>query len=229
VRGFRYLFVHLRRSVSGLSAGLTVTNVSIHGATATARVTNGRIAQAARFVRSPSGRWQLDCCTGAQTAELATARWRIPSVSMEPTLKPGEVVTSDNAILRTRPPAFGEIVALHSATDTACRDPRQGQGFSAPCGVPPRSEGAVIMIKRVVGLPGDRIALVGGRLVRNGSVAREPYILPCAPGAGPCDFPRPIVVPPHTYFVLGDNRGDSFDSRFFGPVPREWLIGVISP
>ncbi len=42
---------------------------------------------------------------------------------------------------------------------------------------------------------------------------------------GNCNFPKPITIPPDHYFMMGDNRGASDDSRFWGPVPREWIIG----
>jgi signal peptidase I len=78
-------------------------------------------------------------------------------------------------------------------------------------------------IKRVVGLPGDRIAVKDGYVVRNGVQQREAYIRPC--GGGPeCNL-HEITVPKDHYFMMGDNRGASDDSRFWGPVPRDWIIG----
>jgi signal peptidase I len=52
----------------------------------------------------------------------------------------------------------------------------------------------------------------------------EPYIIPCGHG-GACDLPEKITIPPDHYFMMGDNRGASDDSRFWGPVPRAWIIG----
>ncbi|HET6448708.1 MAG TPA: signal peptidase I, partial [Conexibacter sp.] len=78
-------------------------------------------------------------------------------------------------------------------------------------------------IKRVVGLPGDRIAVRNGHVVRNGVQQREPFIRAC--GDGPdCNLDT-ITVPPDHYFMMGDNRGSSDDSRYWGPVPRDWIIG----
>jgi signal peptidase I len=206
---------------------VTVRDVSVHGATALAIVSDGRLAQASRFVRSASGRWLIDCCTAAQANRLARRIYRVPSVGMEPTLKPGQLVAADNIVLRSRAPAVGEVVTLHPPVAAACRDPRQGDGFQQPCGAPAQSASTEVLIKRVVGIRGDRIALVGGRLVRNGMVQDEPYILAC--GGALCDFPKPVVVPPGTYYVLGDNRGNSLDSRFYGPVPRSSILGVLTP
>jgi signal peptidase I len=78
--------------------------------------------------------------------------------------------------------------------------------------------------KRVVGLPGDRIQIVRGHVYRNGVRERDAYIEPCN-GIGACDFPHPMIVPRGDYYMMGDNRGESDDSRFWGPVPKGWIIG----
>ncbi len=227
LQGLHYLFGRLRAPTAPPRANLAVRNLAVHASIASAIVTNGSTREPARFVRSSSGQWQLDCCTGAQLNHLPSTPYRLPSVSMEPTLKYGEIVTADNTVLRTRPPSLGEIVTVHPPAQTACADPRQGPGFPQLCGKPASGEGSDIVIKRVVGLPGDRIALVGGRVLRGGVLQREPYISPCSGNAEPCDFPQAIVVPPGTYFLLGDNRGNSFDSRFYGPVRRSWIVGLV--
>ena len=81
-------------------------------------------------------------------------------------------------------------------------------------------------IERVVAGPGDRIVLHEGRVERDGELADEPYIADCGGFEG-CNFPRPITVPDGHYFMLGDNRGASDDSRFWGPVPLEWILGRV--
>ena len=54
--------------------------------------------------------------------------------------------------------------------------------------------------------------------------SEEPYIRAC--GTSPvCNLPKPITIPPDHYFMMGDNRGESDDSRYWGPIPREWIIG----
>ena len=75
--------------------------------------------------------------------------------------------------------------------------------------------------------PGDTIAVVNGHPVLNGTpVTDEPFAkLDACEGNSSCEKPLPITVPPDHYFMMGDNRGASDDSRFWGPVPREWLIG----
>jgi signal peptidase I len=83
----------------------------------------------------------------------------------------------------------------------------------------------VYFIKRVVGLPGERLSIRNGHPVINGrEIANEPYTLPCVDDQG-CNLPTPIVIPRGDVFVMGDNRGNSDDSRFWGPVPDSWIVG----
>jgi signal peptidase I len=156
--------------------------------------------------------------------------YRIPSGSMEPTLKVGQRVLVNRIGHNFGPPSVGDIVVFHPPKDYAagCANPRQGGqsgGSNAqPCGVPQRERSGENFIKRVVAGPGDRIAIRGGHVIRNGTLQKESFIAPCDAGSG-CDFPQPITVPPGEYFMMGDNRGNSDDSRFWGPVPDKWIIG----
>jgi len=84
-------------------------------------------------------------------------------------------------------------------------------------GTPPGSED---LIKRVVGLPGDEIEGRGGQLFRNGHRVPEPYL-----ASGRTSEFDPVRIKPGHYWVMGDNREDSADSRVFGQVPRSTLVG----
>ncbi len=61
-------------------------------------------------------------------------------------------------------------------------------------------------------------------MIRDGVEEKDPYIAPCN-GSGSCDFAGTITIPHGDYFMMGDNRGQSDDSRFWGPVPKSWIIG----
>jgi signal peptidase I len=75
-----------------------------------------------------------------------------------------------------------------------------------------------------VAVGGDRIAMRDGKVIRNGSPETTTGLGECTPDEG-CNFPREITVPDDHLFLLGDNRGSSDDSRFWGPVPEDWLLG----
>lgn len=78
-------------------------------------------------------------------------------------------------------------------------------------------------IKRVIGVPGDVLEIKQGVVWVNGKPLDEPYL---ARPMNPMENFGPVTVPPNSYFVMGDNRGNSYDSRFWGFVPREGLIGT---
>jgi signal peptidase I len=154
--------------------------------------------------------------------------YRIPSGSMEPTLSIGQRVLANRLINH---PSLGDIVVFHPPAgaeqgDGVCGNPSEGFGHGQACGVPTAQESSATFIKRVVAGPGDRIWIVNGHVFRNGVQEKDSYIMQCNGGSDSCNFPKPIVIPPGDYFMMGDNRGESDDSRFWGPVPDKWVIGV---
>jgi signal peptidase I len=154
--------------------------------------------------------------------------YRIPSGSMEPTLQVGQRVLTNRLVVH---PGLGDIVVFHpphgaDASEPVCGTPDEGSGFSQACDVPTPQESSQTFIKRVVGLPGDSIQIINGHVIRNGKAEADRYIAQCDPTNEQCTFRTPIVVPPGDYFMMGDNRGSSDDSRFWGPVPGKWIIGV---
>jgi signal peptidase I len=153
--------------------------------------------------------------------------YRIPSGSMLPTLHIGQRVLTNRLINH---PSVGDVVVFHpphgADPDTpVCGNGNQGAGHPQACDQPTSAESSQTFIKRVVGGPGDRISIVNGHVIRNGTREKDSYIASCG-GAPSCTFRTPIVIPPGDYFMMGDNRGDSEDSRFWGPVPDKWVIGV---
>ena len=153
--------------------------------------------------------------------------YRIPSESMVPTLIKGQRVLVNRIGARFSDPDVGDVVVFHPPTgaepDDMCgAPPPEGQVCLKP--TPEKAE--VNFIKRVVAGPGDHLQIRNGRVILNGKRQKEPFIRPCQGGAGECDFPREVTIPAGSYFMMGDNRGSSDDSRFWGPVPKKWIIGA---
>ena len=152
--------------------------------------------------------------------------YRIPSPSMVPTLDIGQRVLVNRIGARFSDPKVGDVVVFHppagAEEDNTCGGgpPPEGQ----VCDAPTRDKADVNFIKRVVAGPGDRISIDNGHVILNGRRQTEGFARPCGGGDG-CDFPRTVTVPADHYFMMGDNRGSSDDSRFWGPVPNEWIIG----
>jgi signal peptidase I len=156
--------------------------------------------------------------------------YRIPSGSMLPTLHINQRVLVNRIGTHFGSPGVGDIIVFNAPKVTdRCADPTQGvtdvpSGVARPCGVAQTQASGTAFIKRVVGLPGDRIAIRSGHVYRNGVKEDDPYINSCT-GGGACDFPGTITIPRGEYFMMGDNRGDSDDSRYWGPIRKSWIIG----
>jgi signal peptidase I len=145
-----------------------------------------------------------------------THLYRIPSSAMEPTLHcsrpdPGCEATSKDRIFTVKylfsSPGRGDIIVFHTPSRA-----------ESECGT------GGVYVKRIVGLPGEKWQEQKGRIYIDGQLLREPYI-----HADRRDtFNRgPVRVPEGSYFVLGDNRAASCDSRNWGPLPRSKIIGRV--
>ncbi|HET9103734.1 MAG TPA: signal peptidase I [Solirubrobacteraceae bacterium] len=153
--------------------------------------------------------------------------YRIPSPSMEPTLAIGQRVLANRL---TDSPSLGDVVVFHPPRGAdpltpVCGASNQGDGHPQACDSPTPAQSTQTFIKRVVGMPGDHLSIRGGHVYRNGKREADGYIRPCGADSS-CNFPQTITVPPGHYFMMGDNRGQSDDSRFWGPIPQSWVIGV---
>jgi signal peptidase I len=148
----------------------------------------------------------------------------IPSGSMEPTLN-----ISDRVLVEKVSYRFGEvkdgdvIVFVHDlpGVEPGSSNPvvRFFTSLGQAVGVAPPSDRD--FIKRVVGVPGDRITCQQGALIRNGKPVNEPYL---APGTT-TENCTPTTVQPGKLFVMGDNRNNSEDSRTFGQIDRSSIVG----
>jgi signal peptidase I len=151
--------------------------------------------------------------------------YRIPSESMVPTLAIGQRVLVNRIGTHFGDPHIGDITVFHppaGSETNQCGAPLQdGQ----PCSKPTSTRSDVNFIKRIVAGPGDTVAIQDGHVILNGKRQNEPFARFSGCATGDCTFPRSIKVPAGHWFMMGDNRGASDDSRFWGPVPRKWIIG----
>ena len=144
---------------------------------------------------------------------------------MKPTLDEGQRVLVNRVGYHLGDPEVGDVVVFHppigADQGNACGVKR---GASQPCPQPTGGMSETNFIKRIVAGPGDRLYIENGKAVVNGEMLDEPYINPCG-ATGTCNLREEITIPEDHYFMMGDNRGASDDSRFWGPVPRDWIIG----
>jgi len=132
----------------------------------------------------------------------------IPSGSMEPTLKIGDRIIVSKLSYHLHSVSRGDIVVFHApAKETvACADPTVKD-----------------LVKRVIGLPGERISSLGNTIFINGHAIKQPWF-PAVPLGPPI---QAQTIPKNNYFVMGDNRGDSCDSRTWGTLPGSDIIGHV--
>jgi signal peptidase I len=154
--------------------------------------------------------------------------YKIPSGSMEPTLKIGQRVLVDRIGMHLGGPKVGAIAVFHPPADAEQQvcgpQPHTVSSGGAACDSPEPQESSTNFIKRIVAGPGDTIYVKEGHVYRNGKRESDSYIAPCG-GGSECNFPVPIKIPAGHWFMMGDNRGASDDSRYWGPVPTSWIIG----
>ena len=151
---------------------------------------------------------------------------------MEPTLDVGQRVLVSRVTYHFSEPDRGDVVVFKppaGADDS--RNECGVEGFEAPsrgqpCPRPTKDRSKQNFIKRIVAVEGDRIRVENGRVILNGRVQKEPFArLGDLSGCDICNLPKEITIPPGHFFMMGDNRGASADSRYWGPVPEDQLIG----
>jgi signal peptidase I len=180
-------------------------------------------------------------CGGSSHRER---EFRIPSPAMVPTLRVGDYIKVDIDAYRSRPPARGDVVVFHPPRGAdpevnRCGVPSQ-PADGHPCASPTPEQSTSTFVKRVVALPGDWIAVKRSRvyLATNSKttpppsafqVQNEPFINKDANDADCqlCNLPKPVRIPRGFYYMAGDNRAESDDSRNWGPVPLGWFVGKV--
>ncbi len=138
----------------------------------------------------------------------------IPSGSMLPTLQVGDRIIVDKLSYHLHGVGRGDVVVFR-------RPPLENADYSD-------------LVKRVIGLPGDTVAVVDGRVSVDGRPLAEPWLPDPAPVTSPSPLPEafslshPFTVPAGEYYVMGDNRTDSEDSRYFGPIAGSLIVGKMA-
>lgn len=128
----------------------------------------------------------------------------IPSDSMLPTLETGDRLVIEKVSYRFNSPKFGDIVVFQPPPELQRRGYSQDQAF----------------IKRIIGTPGDTLKIDDGKVYLNGNILQEDYIK-----EPPLEAFQLVRVPRNQYFMMGDNRNDSNDSRYWGFLPKKNMIG----
>jgi signal peptidase I len=155
--------------------------------------------------------------------------FRIPSESMVPTLEINQRVLVDRVTGHFGDYELGDVLVFKPPSGAenepgSCGDASHSTQSSFPCPRPTAEKSDTNFIKRVVAVGGDRIRIVRGSVYRNGKRQDEPFAR-LAADCDVCNMPEEITVPKDHYFMMGDNRGSSLDSRVWGPVPKKWVIG----
>ena len=169
--------------------------------------------------------------------------YRVPSGSMEPTLSIGERILIQHIPIplkllgETFWPKPGWIAVFHPPEGAESQECGPGGHVVKPggaaCDTTRPKSASIQFVKRIVAGPGEEMYVKEGHVYRRANSSEpfvresDSYIRSC--GNRPeCDFPTPIRIPAGQWFMMGDNRGESDDSRFWGPVPSAWIVGFLS-
>ena len=148
---------------------------------------------------------------------FVVATYSIPSLSMEPTLQIGDRIVVDKLAYDLHGVGTGDVIVFATPANENCAGPPVAD-----------------LVKRVIGLPGQTVSLANGRVYINGTFLPEPW-LPAGVQEqtfpGPSDAPYSLHdayrVPAGDVYVMGDNRTESCDSRYWGPVPESTIVGKV--
>ncbi len=175
--------------------------------------------------QAPTTRWVLEL-VGVIVAAVVVAvllrtfvvaTYSIPSASMEPTLQIGDRIVVDKLAYHLHGIGTGDIIVF-------------GTPANEDCAGPPVAN----LVKRVIGLAGQTVSLSDGHVLINGKLLPQPWLPPNlrtqtypGPSFHPYSLRHPYVVPQGDVYVMGDNRPESCDSRYWGPVPKSAIVGKV--
>jgi signal peptidase I len=191
------------------------------------RTSDGSVAKRSRRDHSvkKQSRWWMELLAVAVAAVLiafllrtfVVATYSIPSASMEPTLMIGDRIVVDKLSYDLHGVGTGDIVV-----------------FSTPAGENCAGPPVTDLVKRVIALPGQTISLSEGKVYIDGSLLPEPWLPPAVraetypgPSLLPYSLHHPFRVPSGDLFVMGDNRPESCDSRYWGPIRESTIVGKV--
>ncbi len=146
---------------------------------------------------------------------LSIRSFRVTGVSMEPGLHNGQVVYVSLLSYTFSSPSRGDLIVFHEplSLGNTC------QLLSLP---------GAFFLNRIIGIPGDTVSVTSTAVMLNGRILSEPYIAPASNGTSQNGMTTPgMTLEPGQYFLLGDNRLSSADSRCYGPVPFQDFVGKV--
>jgi signal peptidase I len=133
----------------------------------------------------------------------------VPSGSMTPTIEIGDHMIVDKLSYHLHPVGFGNIIVFHKPADDHT------------------SWNIRYLVKRVIGLQGQMIWIHDAKVYINGRPIAEPFLPPSVTTAAVGKHDGPFRIPKNEYFVMGDNRSNSYDSRYFGPISGSLIVGRV--
>ncbi len=162
----------------------------------------------------------LHACGGGESADTT---FRTQAESMAPTYEVGDMLDVDRD---PESAGRGDVVVAHppaGAEDSSCGVRHSTRSV---CPRPAAKRSALRFVLRIVAAPRDRLKVIGGAIYINGKRVKEDYAQ-AADACESCNLPQEATIPKGHLFLMGDNRGFSADSRTWGPVPKQWIIGKV--
>lgn len=166
------------------------------------------------YIGAIAGIWLITAGVNYAVVLNMTRNMRVPSEGMEDSIRAGDELIVNLC-------SYGIPNPITHKRMTPSGEPRRGEViiFASPV------DRKIITVKRVIGLPGDQVAIRQNQVFINDQLYNEPYVKPAGPGLSSGDEFGPLAVPRGSYFVLGDNRPKSADSRHWGFVRLDEIMG----